>query len=191
MLVSPPQALPMAALFGGLFPVEVEADRFGGVGVDGGVAAFDVANDAVFVNDAVGAQGPLVVIALNVVDFQDAVGGQHLAVHITEKGKLDVDLFRESGVGGRRVHADPKDGGVARINLARIDSRLDRLELLRSTTGEGENIDGEQDVFLAAKVGELHGFPFVAEQGEVGSGVADFQGEFGNFVFFLGASGEG
>jgi hypothetical protein len=42
-------------LLGGLFFVEVDADGFGSVGIDGAVAAFDVANDAVLVDDDVGA----------------------------------------------------------------------------------------------------------------------------------------
>ena len=122
--------------------MEVDADGFGGVGVDGGVTAFDVADDAVFVDDDVGAQGPLVAIALDVVGFQDAVRGEHFVVHVAEEGKLDIDLLGEGGVGCGRVHADAEDGGVAHINLAGVDSRLDRLELFGSATGEGEDIDG-------------------------------------------------
>ena len=42
-----------------MFFVEVDADGFGGIGVDGTVAAFDVTNDTVLVDDDVSAQGPL------------------------------------------------------------------------------------------------------------------------------------
>ena len=47
-------------LFGGLLLVQVGTDRYGSVGIDGAVAFFDVADDAIFVDDDVGALRPLV-----------------------------------------------------------------------------------------------------------------------------------
>ena len=145
----------MAVLLGGLFLVQVGADGNGGVGVDGAVAAFDVADDAVFVDDDVGAQGPLIGVALLFVGFQDAVGSEHFLVHVAEEGKFDADLLGEGGVCRGTVHAYAENCRVVCINLAGIESRLDRLELLRSTTCEGQNINGQKDIFLAVEVAEL------------------------------------
>src|SRR5260221_2283401 len=150
------------ALWRGLFFVQVGADRNGGVGVDGAVAAFDVADDALFVEDDVGAQGPLVGVALLFVGFEDAVGREHFLVHIAEEGKLDADLLGESGVCRGTVHTYAKNCGIVCINLAGIESRLDRLELLSSTTGESQDVNGEEDIFLAVKITKLDGFPAVA-----------------------------
>jgi hypothetical protein len=56
--------------------------------------------------------------------------------------------------------------------------------LLRSTTGEGQDVDGKEDVLLAAVVAELHGFPAVAEESELGGGVTDLESHLGDFRFF-------
>ena len=142
----------MAGLLRGLFLVQVGADRNGGVGVDGAVTAFDVADDAVFVDDDVGAQGPLECVALLFVGFEDPVGREHFLVHVAEEGKLDADLLGESGVCRGTVHAHTENCRVACINLAGIESRLDRLELFGSTTGESQDINGEEHIFLAVKI---------------------------------------
>jgi hypothetical protein len=169
--------------------VEVGTDGDGGIGIDGAIAAFDVANDAVFVDDDVGAQSPLVVVALHVIFFEDAVIGEHLAVHVAEERKLDVDRLGEGGVCCGGIHTYTENFRIVGVDLTRGESSLDRLQLLRSTTGEGENIDGEENIFLAVIIAELDGFPLIAEQGEVGSFVADFERELGDFFLVLGLRG--
>jgi hypothetical protein len=124
-------------LLGGLFFVEVDTNGFGCVGVDRAVAAFDVTNNAVLVDDDVGAQGPLIAFTLDVIGLQDAVRREHFVVHIAEEWKLDIDLLGESFVCRGAVHAYAENCRVVQIHLTRIDSRLDRLELLGSTTREG------------------------------------------------------
>jgi hypothetical protein len=172
--------------FGGLFFVQVGTDRESVVGVDGGVAFFDVLNDTVFVDDDVGALGPLVGFGLHVVAFEDAVGGEHFFVHVTEKRKLNIDLLGEGGVGRWRIHTDAKNFGVGGVNFSCVDSRLDRLELLGSTTGEGENVDGKEHIFLTVKITELDGFPLIAKETEIGRGVANFERDLSDLVGFLG-----
>jgi hypothetical protein len=122
--------------------VEVGADGESVVRIDRGVALFDVLDDAVLVDDDVGALRPLVSFALHVVAFKDAVGRQHLLVHIAEQGKLDADLLGEGGIGCGGIHTYAEDFRIRGINFTAVDSRLDRLELLRSTTCEGEDVDG-------------------------------------------------
>lgn len=79
--------------------MQVGADRQGVVGIDGGVAFFDVLDDAVFVDDDVGALGPLEGLILHIVAFEDAVGDEHFFVHVAEQRELDVDLLGEGGIG--------------------------------------------------------------------------------------------
>ena len=135
-----------------LLLVQVGTHRQGVIGVDRGVAFFEMLNHTVLVDDDVGALRPLVGVALHVVTFQDAVSGQHLFVHVAQQGELDVDLLGESGVGRWRIHADAENLRIRGIDFATVDSRLDRLELLGSTPGEGQHIDRQQDIFLAAVV---------------------------------------
>jgi len=98
--------------------VQVDADGLGVVGVDGAVAFFNVADDALFVDDDVGALGPVVGFILHVVALQDAVRGEHLVVHVAEERKIDVDLFGEGGIGSGTVHANAEDRGIRSVDLA-------------------------------------------------------------------------
>jgi len=158
--------------------VQIGADGKGVVGIDGGVALFDVLDGAVLVDHDVGALRPLVRLAFHVIAFENAVGCEHLFVHVAEQRKLDIDLLGEGGVGCGRVHADAKDFRVGGVDFSCVDSRLDRLELFGSTTCKGEDINGEKDIFLAVEVAELDGFPLIAEQSEVRCGVANLQRNF-------------
>jgi hypothetical protein len=169
--------------------VQVGADRDGGIGIDGAVAALDVLDDAVFIDDDVGAQSPLVAVALHVIFLEDTVIGEHLAVHVAEERKLDVDGLGEGSVGRGGIHTYTENFRIVGVDLTRGESSLDRLQLLRSTTGEGENINGEENIFLAVIVAELDGFPLITEEGEVGGFVADFERELGDFFLVLGLRG--
>ena len=95
--------------------------------------------------------------------YEDAVGLEHLAVHVAEEGKFNTDLFGERGVGGGTIQTNSENFRIRGVNLTGGDSSLDRLKLLRSTAGEGQDVGGEKDVLLAAIVAELHGFPLVAK----------------------------
>jgi hypothetical protein len=155
-----------------------------GVGIDGAVAFFNELDDALLVDDDVGAQSPLVSFIVFVVAFEDAVGLEHLAVHVAEEREGDADLLGEGGVGSGAIHADAEYFRIRGVNLTGGDSSLDRLKLLRSTTGEGQDVDSEKHVFLAAIVAKLHGFPLVAEKGEIRSSVADLEDHFGDLRLF-------
>ena len=166
---------------GGLL-VEGGAEGEGGVGVDGVVTLVDEADDALLVDDNVGAESPLVVFVLDGVGFQDAVRGEHLVVHVAEERKVKAVLFGEGGVGRRAIEADAQDFGVGGGNAPRVDASLHGAHLLGTAFGEGEDVDGEEDVFLAAVVAELDGFPIVGEQGEIRGAVADLEGHTGNLI---------
>ena len=165
--------------------MQIGADREGVVGIDCGVAFFDVLDDAVFVDDDVGTLRPLVGFGLHVISLEVAIGAEHLFIHVAEQRKLDIDLLGEGGVGCGGIHADAENFRIRGVDFAAVDSRLDRLELFGSTTCEGEHIDGEKDIFLAAKIAEFDCFPLIAEQAEVRRGVADFERDFGDLISFL------
>ena len=175
--------------------MQVRANGQGVIGIDGAVAFLDVLNDAVLVDDDVGALGPFVGfvrgILLRVVGFQDPVFLEHFLVHVAEEGKLDANLLGEGRVGRGRINADAENFRVVQVDLAGVDSRLDRLELLRSTTGKGKHVDGKEYVLLAVKVAELDRFPLIAEEGEVRGFVAHLQGDLGHLFALLCRPREG
>jgi hypothetical protein len=150
------------------------------VGIDGAIALFDKLDDALLVDNNVGAQSPLIGFVLDVITFQDAVGLEHFAVHVAEEREGKADLLGESGVGSGAIQTNSENFRIRGVNLTGGDSSLDRLKLLRSTAGEGQDVDGEKDVLLAAIVAELHGFPLVAEKSELRGRVTDLEGHFGD-----------
>src|ERR1700751_4159381 len=112
-------------------------------------------DDAVLVNDDIRAQRPLVGLAFNIVALENAVRREHLLVHVAEQRKLDIDLLGKGRVGRGGIHTDTKNFGIRGVDFSCVDSRLDRLELFGSTTGESENVNSQEDIFLAAKVAQL------------------------------------
>jgi len=164
--------------------VQGSAHGEGRIGIHGAFVRFHELDNALLVDDDVGAHGPLIGFIVHVVAFEDAVTSEHLAVHVAEERESDADLLGEGGIGGGTIQTNSENFGIRGVNLTGGDSSLDRLKLLRSTTSEGQDVDGEKDVLLAAVIAELHGFPLVAEQGEVGSSVADFEGHFGDLRLF-------
>jgi hypothetical protein len=154
-----------------------------GVGINGAVASFDEANHALFVDDDVSPQRPLVGFILHVVTLQDAVRSQHLVVHVAEKREINIDLFGEGGIGCGTIHANAEYCGIRGVDLTRGDASLDRLKLFRSTAGESQDVHGQENILLSAEVTELYSFPFVAEQREVWRSVSYFQRHLCHFWF--------
>jgi hypothetical protein len=169
--------------------VQVGANRQGVIGVDGAVVKFNVLDNAVFIYDDIGAPRPIVGFALFVVSLEDAVVLEHFLVHVAEERKLDVDLLGESGVCCGGIHTYTENSRIVRIDLTGSESSLDRLKLLRSTTGEGEDVNGEEDILFAAEVRQLDGLPLVAEESKVRSVIANFQRSCGDLLFVLGTNG--
>jgi hypothetical protein len=83
-----------------------------GIGIDGAVASFDESNHALFVDDNVGAECPLVGFLLDVVALQDAVRSQHLVVHVAEKREINANLLGERGIGCGTIHANAENCGI-------------------------------------------------------------------------------
>jgi hypothetical protein len=98
-----------------------------------------------------------------------------LPCHVAQKRKFHSDFFGERGVGGRSVNADTQDGGVFRVDLAGIDTRLVCLKFFRSTARESQNVERQYHVLLASVIAQLHHRSLVAAQREIGRNVSDLQ----------------
>jgi hypothetical protein len=166
--------------------VEIRANVQRVVGIDGALVEFDMLDDSLFVYDDVCALRPLIGVAFDVMPFEDAVGGEHFLVHVAEERKLDVDLLGEGCVCRGGIHAHAENCCIVGIDLSGSESSLDRLKLLRSTTGESENVNCEKDILLTVEVRKLDGLPFVAKQIEIRSFVANFECCLGDLVGALG-----
>ena len=120
--------------------------------INSAVPFFDVLNYAVLVDYDVRTLSPLVRLILLVITLQNPVSSQHFLVHVAQEGEFHADLFGERGVCCGRIDAYSKNFRIRGINFSRSDSRLDRLELFRSTTGKSQDVDSKKDVLLAAVV---------------------------------------
>ena len=159
--------------------VQVGADVDGVGGINRAVAFLYVRDLALLVHDKRSAVGKLKLIVQDAVLFRD------LARHVAQERELDTDFLGERGVGGRSVNADTQDGGVLRVDLAGVDTRLVCLKFLRSTAGEGKNVERQDDVLLAAIITQLHGRVLVAAQCEIGRNVSNFEGRVGDLGEWL------
>jgi len=178
-------AVRASELLAGLFLVQVGADGERGIRIDGAFVKINVLDDAILVDDDVCALRPLIIFALDVVTFEDSVVLEHFLIHIAEEREFDVDLLGECGVCCRGIHTDAENHRIRGINLTGSESSLDRLKLLRSTTGESEDVDSEENIFLAAKFRELDGLPLIAEKSKVGGVIADFECGLGDLFRIL------
>jgi hypothetical protein len=155
--------------------VQAGADLDGVCGIDGAIALLDVLDLSFLVYDEGCALGKLGRgAAAEFVGAEDVVGDEDLMVHIAQEGILDANLLGVGGIRKRAVNADSKNFGVAQIDFSFVDTILVSLKLFRSTTGEGEDVEGKDDVFLAAVIAELNLLALIAHHVEVGCGVADF-----------------
>src|SRR5215471_8070725 len=102
--------------------------------IDGDVAFIDVLNDSVLVDH----KGRTISVAAILV--VNAVILHHGSFEIAEQRKRDAVLFAELFVGGNAIYADPENLRVGSLEFG--DISLIRLHFLRSTTGEGEHIEG-------------------------------------------------
>jgi len=118
--------------------------RVGVVGIQCLALAVNVLDHPFFIDDKGGAMrhGELVV--------QDAVFRRNLAREITQEGEGHTDLLGVSLVGKLAVHADPQHLGSCLLEFG--DISLIRLQLLRSTSGEGEHVKRQHHVLLPQKL---------------------------------------
>jgi hypothetical protein len=145
------------------------------VGVDGVIALVDKADDALLIDDNIGAKSPLVVFVFDAVRLQDAVSGEHLVVHVAEQREVKAVLLCEGGIGRRTIQADAEDLGIRSGDPTGVDADLDGAHLFGTAFGEGENINGEEDILLAAVVAEPDGFPVISKEREIRRMATNFE----------------
>jgi hypothetical protein len=103
-----------------------------------------VPDDAVFINGEGGAR------AVASLFIKDAVVFNYLPLEIAEQGESHADVFLEAFVGRVAVHANSQNLCIALLEVG--DISLIRLQLLRSTTGESQHVEGEHHILLATEI---------------------------------------
>ncbi len=139
--------------------------------IDGRFALLDVAEDTFFVDDERGACSKSAFLVKDTVIFD------HLAFEIAEQWERDVNVLGETFVSSKAVNTDSENLRFGGIEFGNI--RLIRLQLLCSTTGEREHIEGKQNVFLAAEVAKFHGLAAGISEREIRSFIANLQVRLG------------
>src|SRR4029077_262727 len=161
--------------------VQSGANRDGGGRIHRGITLLGVLDFFLLVHQDRCPLRPLILAALHVVGLQYLVRRQHFFVHVAEKRKRNSDLLGECGVGGGTVDADSEDDGVACFEFGQIS--LIGLKFFRSTAGKCQDVEGENDVFLASIIAQLHLLPLVAEEREIGRRVTYLQIRLGDGFF--------
>jgi hypothetical protein len=105
--------------------------------------------------------------------IEDAVGFDRLSLDVAEQREGHSYIFLETFVSGVAVNTDADDLRISFLEVG--DISLIRLQLLRSTAGKSQHVEGERDVLLSPKVAELDGLPVGIGEGEIGSHVPNFE----------------
>ena len=116
-------------------------------GIDGARTLFDMANDAVFVDnegDAIGEQA---------CEVEHAVRPGHLFIGVTEQGKAGLGLVGEPAIALRAIDADPQNLCICCLEFG--DITLIRPDFGRSTRRGRANVERQHHGFLAAKARQL------------------------------------
>jgi hypothetical protein len=93
--------------------MQIRANCDGACGVNRGAVEFDVLDHALLVDDERGAPREFILVGCHGILLQNAVIGEHFAIHVAQQRKGDVNLLGECGVGGWAVCADAENNGVA------------------------------------------------------------------------------
>ena len=134
------------------------------------VAFLDVSDDPLFVYHERRA------IAVALLFIKRAVIFHHGAFEVAQEREGEADVLREAFVGRNTVHTNAENLRVGSFEFG--DISLIRLQLLRSTTPEGENIKCKHDVLLAFEVAELDFFTGRAWKCKVGRRLAHLELRF-------------
>ena len=113
-------------------------------GINRHISFINVLNDAVFVYDKCGS------IAEALLFIKNAVVFHHSSFEITEQWKRNADVLRETPVGRNAVDADAENLSIGSFEFG--DISLIRLQFFRSTTGEGQHIEGQYHIFLSSEI---------------------------------------
>lgn len=82
-------------------------------------------------------------------------------------------VFGEGALSRRHVYADTPYLGVELLEF--LVMLLEFLELPLSTTGEGSDVEGNDKVFFALEVADIHGFSVWSPEADVRYGLPDLR----------------
>ena len=102
--------------------------------VDGILPHVDMLDSTVLVDDKRSAIGELLLLVQDPILFGDR------SLEVTKEREGEAFLLGEGGVGGGTIDADAQHLGAILLELG--DISLIRLEFLRSTTCESQNVEG-------------------------------------------------
>jgi hypothetical protein len=103
-----------------------------------------VLNDAILVDDKCRS------IAEALFFVEDPVVFHHGSFEIAEEWKGHADVLCKSAIGRNAIDADTKNLSVGSFEFG--DISLIRLQFFRSTTGEGQDIEGKHYIFLTFEI---------------------------------------
>ena len=127
------------------------------------------ADDAFFVDD-VGDAGRQVGIFP-----PDSIGlARLIAGPVAEEGEADTEFPGVDTLGGLGVYADAQDLGVGLLEV--LEDIVEALHLPASAGGKGQQIEGQDDVFLALEVVQGDLIALGVPEGKIGGRVADLKG---------------
>ena len=152
---------------GGLLVRQYVASFRGGSRIDCYISLIDVLNDAILVDDKCGS------IAEALFFVEDSVIFHNSSFEITEKWKRDADVLCKTAVGRNTVDADAENLSIGPFEFG--DISLIRLQLLRSTTREGQHIEGEHYIFLSFEIAQFHLLTSSAWECEIRCSVTNLQ----------------
>ena len=99
-----------------------------------------------------------------------AVGLRHLVLReIAEQREVEVDAAGENPDGRIRIDADTQDLGICLLEVRVSVSEGDQL--VSSAAGEGEDVEGEDDVLQTAEAAERHLVAVTVPEREIGGGI--------------------
>ena len=135
--------------------------------IDRYISFVDVPDDAFFIDQEGGAISEALLLVEDAIVLNDG------AFEIAEYGECDSDLFCEFSVSGNAV--DTHSENLSLVCLEFGDISLIRLQFLRSTTGKGEYINRQYDIFLTFEIAQLVLLSVSGAQRKVRSFVSDLQ----------------
>ena len=112
--------------------------------IDRDVSFIDVSNNAFFIDQEGGA------ISKTLLFVEDAIVFDDSAFEIAQQRERDCELFSEFTVGRNAINTQSKNLSFVIFEFG--DISLIRLQFLRSTTGKGEHVDRQDDIFLTFEI---------------------------------------
>jgi hypothetical protein len=139
---------------------QTTADRIGAIGVNRAPAFLDVANDPLLIHDE---SEPPSEVALRI---PNSVFLADLAHEVAQKRKLHPEVFGVTTIGGRAINTDAQYLGAGLFEFG--DIILIRLQFLRSTTRECQDVEGQDHILLPLEITQSDLLVVLIRKSEIG-----------------------